>query len=827
VRERHRSISRTPEFRANLETADVATLHVLAESLVQREEAINAVVFTNSRGNFVAAGGDPVLKSHAPPVAEERPELPPGCRSELGRNDCREVVGAGDPILFASEERLVIGSSIPLFIGGRFIGRASFFEAQEPSIFGYWSKLTGAEIVLASPNEPLRHFERIVADVPPLEIRVRSSFEAERQALDRMQTAILSAGLFALLVAFALAGPLSRSLLAPLQAIEEAAHRIRKGDHSTRLGSERRDEFGEVADAFDTMLDHLESVQAGLERSQAIGRLGGWQFEVGSRSVTVTRQLEDILDLEANDDCVGMDQIIQRVHPADRPGFETALRRCELEGLGFGIDHRLICADTTERIVHTRGERVESESGSRRLEGTIQDITERKETEEQIRVLAYRDVLTGLGNRRFFAEDLQRAIAIGRQRLCPLAVLFLDLDDFKTVNDTLGHGIGDQLLCVVADHLREVVADLDSEAGAASVHRLGGDEFAVILPELSDSEAVQRCAESILHSLATPVDLDGYEVQVSASIGIATWPDEGQTVESLLAGCDTAMYHAKVQGRGQYRFYDPSMRESSERRLLLENRLRRAIDQEELEVVYQPKVAPGTGHVVGFEALLRWRDRDLGSVAPEEFVAVAEATGQILALGEWVLRKVAYQAKNWLDCGVSDVSISVNVSSLQIESETLLDTVVDILRETQLPPAHLELEMTESGLLRIEDRAIEILTDLKASGVKLSLDDFGTGYSSLSYLRRLPIDTMKIDRCFVHSIARNSRDRAFVESILSMANVLGLDVVVEGVEEAAQRDVLHAMGCTMIQGWFYSKGVPADQVAEMVAQGFPPASRRC
>jgi EAL domain-containing protein (putative c-di-GMP-specific phosphodiesterase class I) len=176
---------------------------------------------------------------------------------------------------------------------------------------------------------------------------------------------------------------------------------------------------------------------------------------------------------------------------------------------------------------------------------------------------------------------------------------------------------------------------------------------------------------------------------------------------------------------------------------------------------------------------------------------------------------------------VSDVSISVNVSSLQIESETLLDTVVDILRETQLPPAHLELEMTESGLLRIEDRAIEILTDLKASGVKLSLDDFGTGYSSLSYLRRLPIDTMKIDRCFVHSIARNDRDRAFVESILSMANVLGLDVVVEGVEEAAQRDVLHAMGCTMIQGWFYSKGVPADQVAEMVAQGFPPASRRC
>ena len=825
VRERHRAIARTPEFRANLETADVATLHALATSLVGREEALDAVVFSNSRGGFVAKGGDPELGSHINTLRWQTPEFSPDCDLEKERHDCQAIVGAGDPILFVSGDRLVIGSSIPLFVRGRLIGRASFLETQEPSIFDYWSNLSGADVALVSSAEPKRPFERILVEVPPLEIRVRGSFEAEADALNRMQRTILTAGLIALCIAFALAAPLSRSLLAPLQAIEDAAHRIRRGDHSTRLRSERRDEFGAVAGAFDTMLDHLEFVQAGLERSQEIGRLGGWQLESGDQFATITRQLEHILDLESDDHRVPLDQIIRRVHPSDRPAFENALRRCEQEGLAYGLDHRLICADTSERFVHTHGERVQSNSGRHRVEGTIQDITERKQTEEQIRVLAYRDTLTGLGNRRFFAEDLNRAIAISRQKLCPLAVLFLDLDDFKIVNDTLGHGIGDQLLCVVADHLRDEVAEIEGAAGEASVHRLGGDEFAIILPELNDWKTVQRCAESVLRRLTKTVELEGYEVQVSASVGIATWPDEGQDLDSLLVGCDTAMYHAKVQGRGQYRFYNPSMREASERRLRLESRLRRAIDQEELEIVYQPKVEPATGHVVGFEALLRWRDRDLGSVSPEEFVAVAEKTGQILALGEWVLGKVARQARSWIDAGVVDVPIAVNVSSLQIESETLLDTVVGILRETGLPPDRLELEVTESALLRSEDRAIEILTDLKRSGVKLSLDDFGTGYSSLSYLRRLPIDTMKIDRSFVHGISRNPRDRAFVESILSMATVLGLEVVVEGVEDASQRDILHSMGCKMIQGWIYSAGVPAEDVPEIIEQGFPPA--RC
>jgi len=303
-------------------------------------------------------------------------------------------------------------------------------------------------------------------------------------------------------------------------------------------------------------------------------------------------------------------------------------------------------------------------------------------------------------------------------------------------------------------------------------------------------------------------------------VGSAAGPDHVIDVANLLAGCDTAMYHAKVKGRGEYRFYDPSMREGSERRLRMEGRLRKAIAGDELEIVYQPKVEPLSGRVAGLEALLRWRDQDLGPVSPDEFVKLAEDTGQILALGEWVLVQVARQARIWMDAGVCDVPIAVNVSSFQIESGMLLDTILRILRETGLPPHRLELEVTESVLLCGEDRAIEILGELRGSGIRVALDDFGTGYSSLGYLRRLPLDAVKIDRSFVQSIVDNAQDRALVESIIAMAHVLGLDVIIEGVEDAGQWAVLTEMGCEMIQGYFYCAGVPPERAPEVVANGF-------
>ncbi len=815
VRERHRSISRTPEFRANLETADVSTLSVLAATLVERERSIDAVVFTNSKGRPVAAAGVPQLTTR---LLEARFATPDSaCRPEDPGPHClTEVAGAGNPFLFALEDRMVIGTSVPLFIRGRFIGRVSFAERYDSALLQEWSDLSGANVTLTDPDQPLGILEQAVVSVPPLELRVTNSFEAENEALDRMSAMMLIAGFFALAVAYGVALPLVRSLLGPLAEIKAAADRIRAGDRSTRLRSARVDEFGDVAQAIDMMLDHLEASQTSLERAQLLGRLGGWSRAANDSHVAISSQLRLLLSLDPDKETFPTASIYDRVHPDDRKALEVAMGRCETQGLPFALDHRILPGDGSELVVHTEGERVLAEDGSFRIEGIVQDITERKQVEEQVRELAYRDGLTGLGNRRLFAESLQRAISLAQQNLHPLAVLFLDLDDFKTVNDTLGHTVGDQLLCVVADRLMEIVQEIGDGSTNPTVHRLGGDEFAVILPEIEDWSVVSNCAGAISTRLCASVDVDGYDVQASASIGIATWPDEGLDAEGLLTGCDTAMYHAKRAGRGHYRFYDRSMRATSERRLRMETRLRQAIEEEKLEIVYQPKVDLRSGRVGGFEALLRWRDRDLGAVSPNEFVALAEETGQILAIGEWVLKAVVKQAKLWLDSGITDVPISVNVSSAQIEAGVLVKSVVDALRESNLPASHIEIEVTESALLRDKSRAIEVLRDLKRVGIKLSLDDFGTGYSSLSYLRCLPIDVMKIDRSFVLDIVENEQDRALVCSIISMAKVLGLAVVVEGVEDAAQRDLLSEMGCDLIQGFLYSEGVAAEKVPEVL-----------
>ncbi|MBW1883436.1 MAG: EAL domain-containing protein [Deltaproteobacteria bacterium] len=814
LHEKHQSMSRTPEFRANLETADVPTLSTLAEILIEREQSIDAVVFTNSRGSRVAAAGEPELASQL--LTMRYSPSKSVCAREKPNQNCLKVAGSLDPLLFASEGEMIIGTSVPLFIRDRFIGRVTYAERYDSTLLGEWPTLSGATVSLTEPDQPLGHSDRIVISVPPLELRVSNSFEAEREALDRMSAMMLIAGLCALAVAYGLSVPLARSLLGPLAEIKAAADRIRGGDRSTRLRSTRVDEFGKVARAIDTMLDHLETAQTSLERTQSIARIGGWSRSEGESDVAVSSQLRSILALEEEGERIPMASILARVHPDDRRAFERALQRCETQGFPFALDHRVLLSDGSDRILHTQGERVQEKDGSTRMEGIVQDVTERKQVEEQVRTLAYRDGLTGLGNRRFFAESLQSAVSLAQQNLTPLAVLFLDLDDFKVVNDTLGHTVGDQLLCVVADRLMDVVREIGDYSEDPTVHRLGGDEFAVILPQIDDWNVVAKCAQAIATGLSGSVDLDGYDVQASASIGIATWPDEALDVEGLLTGCDTAMYYAKREGRGQYRFYDPSMRAISERRLRMETRLRRAIEDGELEIVYQPKVEPRSGRVAGFEALLRWRDRDLGAVSPDEFVALAEKTGQILALGDWVLREVVRQAQVWLETGVTDVPISVNISSVQIETNTLVDAIVEALRETGLPPGHIEFEVTETALLRDKSHAIKVLRELKQVGIKLSLDDFGTGYSSLSYLRCLPIDAVKIDRSFILDIVESEQDRALVRSIITMAKVLGLEVVVEGVEEAAQCDLLADMECDLIQGFLYSEGVSAERVPEVL-----------
>jgi len=766
VRDRHRAIARTPEFRANLETAHVPTLMRLARALREQAPTTGAVLFTNRRGGHVAGAGDRLLLSELQRRARSEPGPPCGARG--GEDDCRDVAGEGQPFLIAHEGGLFIGTSIALFTERQFVGRFLATEALPAELIQEWSGLAGARLELRDATDPRGKLERVAVALGGTELRIVGSFEVERKALAHLHTSALAAGAAALACAFAFAVPLSRGLVRPIRTIERAANRIRGGDWSTRLRTDRADELGDVARAFDTMLDHIETTQAGLQHAQRIAKLGGWSLAAGASEFAVSVELRRMLGLDPSTELAPVEALLQRVHPDDREHLSSALRCCEETGLAFSIDHRLALEDGSKRAVHTQGERATDADGNHRLEGTIQDITERKDVEEEVRRLAYEDGLTGLGNRR--------------------------------------------------DRIVGVVEELGPVDAPASVHRLGGDEFAVLLPRLTDGDAPLGYAKRILDSLASSIELNGYDINVSASIGIARWPDEGDHAEALLQGCDTAMYHAKRQGRGLYRVYDASMRESVERRLHVESRLRGALERGDLQVFYQPKVDLASGRVAGLEALLRWQDPELGAVRPDEFIALAEGTGQILALGQWVLREAARQAARWRDEDVTGVPIAVNVSSSQIDAGVLVETVLEILEETGLPASQLELEVTESALLHDEVQAIDQLREIKRLGLGLSLDDFGTGYSSLSYLRRLPIDAVKIDRSFVEGIAENTADHDLLGSIVAMAKVLGLNVVAEGAETESQRDLLAEMGCDMIQGYWYSAPVPAEEVPLAIEQ---------
>lgn len=396
TRERHRAIAHTPEFRANLEIADVPTLDALAAMIVERENPIDAIVFTNSLGAIVSTSGHHELVAMIVDADFVDPDT--ACKGDRTAKECREILGPLDSILSSHEGRLVVGTSVPLFVRDRFVGRAAFLEIQAASVLEEWSSLAGAKVAMHESHESRGTFDRVALTVPPFEMRVHTSFAAEQAALDRLHTTILTSGLFALCVAFAIASPLSRSLLGPLRRIEEAAHRISKGYRSTRLRSKRVDEFGDVARALDTMLDHLESTQAGLERAQSIGRLGGWSLVHGHNTMRVSREFRRILDLEEEGEGEYLDRagMRRRIHPADLQAFDTVMKSCEESGLPFGLDHRIVHESGRVLIVHTQAERVQNDAGQHQIEGTLQDVTERKRVEKQVTELAYRDVLTGL-----------------------------------------------------------------------------------------------------------------------------------------------------------------------------------------------------------------------------------------------------------------------------------------------------------------------------------------------------------------------------------------------------------------------------------------------
>jgi diguanylate cyclase (GGDEF)-like protein/PAS domain S-box-containing protein len=452
----------------------------------------------------------------------------------------------------------------------------------------------------------------------------------------------------------------------------------------------------------------------------------------------------------------------------------------------------------------------------------LADITSRKEAEERIRFLAYFDNLTDLPNRAQFNEQLGRTLADAAANNRKLAMFFLDLDRFKRINDTLGHGAGDQLLQAVAERIRNCVRHCDfltARSGRESqsiIARLGGDEFIVVLSDIVRAEDSAIVARRILDVLAEPFGIDNHEVFVSASVGISLYPRDGHDAQALLKNADTAMYHAKDAGRNNYQFYQPSMNAATMERLALESDLRKALERGELELYYQPQVNYRTGKVIGSEALLRWRHPVRGLMAPADFVHLAEEAGLLAPIGEWVLRTACSQTYLWQQSGYGPMHIAVNLSERQFRQHNLVETVAKALNESGLAPRALDLELTENIIMDHSPETLKTLYELKAMGIKISVDDFGTGYSSLGYLKRFPVDLIKIDHTFVRDLATSPDDAAITTAIIAMARSLKLEVLAEGVETPAQAEFLIDHGCALMQGYMFGRPLPAPKFERLL-----------
>ncbi|MEZ5541100.1 MAG: EAL domain-containing protein [Pseudomonadota bacterium] len=467
---------------------------------------------------------------------------------------------------------------------------------------------------------------------------------------------------------------------------------------------------------------------------------------------------------------------------------------------------------------------VESDDEIGDLANTFREMGENlNHYHEQVRYVAYHDSLTGLPNRLLFKDYLTRATAEARRNYQELTVLFLDLDNFKRINDTLGHQAGDNLLEAFADRLSgclrqtDVIAHTSHDTSSSVMARLAGDEFIILLPRTTGSAQAQKIAMRILESLKTPFIIDKQELHISTSIGIALYPEDGQNADDLIKNADIAMYHAKKSGRNNYQFYSRKMNEQALLKLRLESRLRHAVENNELEIHYQPQVNLATGLVTGAESLIRWRDGESGMIPPDVFIPIAEEYGLIIPISEWLINEACRQAQAWLDMYHNPITIALNISAIHLNGRELTRLISKTLDSTGYRPELLELELTETSILNDPELAIDTLSQLQAMGLQTSLDDFGTGYSSLNYLMRLPLDKLKIDRSFIQNLDKDERGKSIVSAIIAMAHSLDLEVIAEGIEESSHLELLRRMGCDIVQGYHIARPMPAVEFEKMIA----------
>ncbi|MBX9714381.1 MAG: EAL domain-containing protein [Pseudomonadaceae bacterium] len=654
-------------------------------------------------------------------------------------------------------------------------------------------------------------------------------------------SSILIAGLIGLAIELLLLAWIVRHQVArPLGQLQRATHLLAAGAPSPPLPTRRRDELGKLARSFVAMTDKLRARDEALtiraneleheiqQRQESelarqrlaerlsiaaeVAYLGVWEWDIGSQHASWDAQTYRLYGLEPFSVDSSQDAWLALLVEDERARLRQLLRTC--------IDGPHSRHETEYQLKWPNGEvhylscifhvSFDNNGKASRLTGVQVDITERKRVEQRILHMATHDSLTGLANRLLLTDRLQQTILTNERNPHLIALLFIDLDHFKQVNDTLGHSLGDELLKMVSGLLCNQVRKGDTVA------RLGGDEFVILLPHITHSEDAIRVAKNVIQCLGDVVHLEGANLTITPSIGIAFYPNDGLDAETLLRNADIAMYRAKAQGRNSYQCYTADMGELASEVLRLEMALRQAIEQQEFELYYQPKVAAASQKIIGAEALIRWNRHGQGQVPPDKFIPFAEQRNLILGIDQYVLRQACSQLREWLDAGVPGLPVAVNLSSAHFGRESLLPELQALLDEFALTPDLLQLEVTEGLLLQESCTVHSNLVGLRQLGIKISLDDFGTGYSSLSYLHRFPVDQLKIDRSFISSLSSDDPDAPLVSAIISIGHSLNLSVIAEGVESAEQAQLLHRLNCDELQGYYFSRPLPAADYAKLL-----------
>ena len=554
----------------------------------------------------------------------------------------------------------------------------------------------------------------------------------------------------------------------------------------------------------------LESSKRLLLEAQHIGRFGSWEWNLSNDRLAWSEEVFHIFGFDSALYIPTHSKFLLQIHADDRQsvinGFNDAIKN---EGR-FSEEFRVLTQDGAERVIHLQAKTyLDTHREPSRMIGTMQDITERKNVEQRLEYLSNYDVLTGLPNRKLFRDRLEHAVLTARRKDSQIALIFMDLDQFKKVNDSLGHHVGDEMLKNVAQRIESALREGDTIA------RLGGDEFVIILEDVQHADNAAMVAEKVIENISQPLQIDNHELFPSASLGISVYPDDSSKISDLLKFSDLAMYSAKGAGRNTFRYYSQDLNKKALEHLTIEKNLHYALEKSEFYLVYQPQVCIETNRIVGLEALLRWMRPQDDQMSPAEFVPVLEESGMIHDVGEWVIRTVINQMLMWKIEGLPEMRVAINISSKQFKRSGFVGRVNSLIEESGIKPSLLEFEITESVLVEDVQQATQIMNELKKLGIRLSIDDFGTGYSSLSYLKKFPISTLKIDRSFINDVGKGKNGEAITDAIIAMGKALELNTIAEGVETSSQKKYLLDSGVNEVQGYYFSRPMTANNITKL------------